>query len=104
MPPSHKQHDPGGTDRQSWLRQRRPGWVLDSTLVSIFRWEKFRTFQQLTGEFKDRIELGAWLPEVWLEHAQTHGARVWRRIIGDIGMVDFGGEADSWWLEGIVGR
>jgi hypothetical protein len=41
---------------------------------------------------------------VGLEHAEAHRAVIWWRVIADVGVVDFGGEVDGGWFEGVVDR
>lgn len=65
-------------------------------------WQLCPTFQQLTSELHDSTDLGTWFPEILLEHTQTHCARVGRRVIGNVGVVNLGGEANSGWFERIV--
>ena len=35
------------------------------------------------------------------QESQAHLTSVWRSVVRDVGVVDFGCEGDCWWFEGI---
>jgi hypothetical protein len=57
--------------------------------------------EQRLDEAEDRHHLVWRLPLVGAQQTQAHGPLV---VVADVGVVDFGSEADDGWLEGVFGR